>query len=154
MLEKTGEWADGLRRARLPPGRDLIAAAIAAGETAYYISAAIETHPRRRPNPGRNDSDRHFLKSLEVYDRLYAAMGGPGCGTITPRELRRPYCTKLSFAPGGETEYSCNPDILEENQEEPRDTTPYGNRPSPCAPCPYTKGKGRPLPSDLLREAA
>ena len=146
VLETIRDWADGLLRESTAPSRHLTAAAIAAGETAYYIAAAIETHPRHGRINARNDEDPHYLKSLEIYDRLYLVMGAPDKGTISPTDYDSPFCTRMCFAPTPRLEYWCEP----ENGQIPAGTPENGMRDQPCSNCPCRTGQRRPLPSELL----
>ena len=97
------DWADGLLKESTPPSRHLTAAAIAAGETAYYIAAAIETHPRHGRINARNDEDPHYLKSLEIYGPALLGHGSPGQGHHQPNGLRFPLLHQDVLRPDART---------------------------------------------------
>ena len=94
VMDLSEQWA------RLMLGRDrtesrTVLAAIAAAETVYYTSAAMERHPTF----GTRRSDEQWIRrSEQVFDQLYQVVGGPPGPTAARPSGYSNYCTLLFWS--------------------------------------------------------
>ena len=140
VTELTERWAGLMLEREGRPEPAGVAAALAAAETLYYLSAALEYYPKRSNSPVR-----HAGKPYDsAFDRLYEAMGGPE-GPTAGRAGEDYGCLRYLWAERITTEYRCR---------DPETAGPTGERPTPCDSCAFSEGPGKPMPWELLAQAA
>ena len=141
VIDLSEQWA------RLMLGRDrtesrTVLAAIAAAETVYYTSAAMERHPTFGP---RRSDEQWIKRSEQVFDQLYQVMGGPPGPTAARPSGNSDHCSLLFWSQQDQPpEYTCL---------DPVKAGPTGDRPDPCDTCPLAPETRKPMPWQLLAEA-
>lgn len=142
-VRDAGETLDAIQRAtdalrRCPAHPELLAAAIAIANAAYYTVTAVEWHP---PHIGRRQLQRLVARELEIADDLYLAMGGdPERGTIKPTSEEEPYCVRMLMVPREGVKFIC--EAPEGNM--PPEATPDGLTEVMCQHCMFRTHEPRP----------
>ena len=141
VMDLSEQWAQTMLGCQRTESR-----AVAAAETVYYTSAAIERHPRFGPSGSagpRGNEGPWITRSEQVFDRLYQVMGGPP-GRTAARPPTPDYGCLLFIWARDQSEYHC---------QDPEKAGPNGDRPEPCEDCPLGQQSRKPMPWQLLAAA-
>ncbi len=142
-LRDAGETLDAIQRGiealgRCPPDPELLAAAIAMANAAYYTLAAVEWHP---PHIGRRNVQRLVARELVIADALYVAMGGDSArGSIQPKRTSELYCSRILSVPSGDVKFLCG----EPEGVMPPEAEPDGETETMCEHCLFRSHEHRP----------